>query len=54
MKTPDARITFRLPDDLHTRLKAAAAREHRSLNAQIVVYVERGLAADEQGEDQGG
>jgi len=47
-------LMLRLPDDLHARLVAMAAREHRSLNAQIVVYAERGLAADEQGEDQGG
>jgi predicted HicB family RNase H-like nuclease len=41
---------LRLPDDLHARLTAMAAIQHRSLNAQMVVYLERGLAADEQGE----
>jgi plasmid stability protein len=49
-------LMLRLPDDLHARLVARAAREHRSLNAQILVYLERGLADEQQGEgaDQGG
>jgi predicted HicB family RNase H-like nuclease len=42
-------LMLRLPDDLHARLVAMAANQHRSLNSQVVVYVERGLAADEQG-----
>jgi predicted HicB family RNase H-like nuclease len=54
MTTPEVRITLRLPAPLHERLKAAAARERRSLNAQIAVYVERGLDVDGQGEDHGG
>jgi predicted HicB family RNase H-like nuclease len=51
MTTPseDIRFTLRLPAGLHQRLAAAAAREHRSINAQIVRYIERGL---DQGEDQ--
>jgi predicted HicB family RNase H-like nuclease len=54
MATPDTRITLRLPDELHARLVARASTERRSLNAQIVVYVERGLDADDQRDDQGG
>lgn len=41
-------LMLRLSDDLHARLTAMAATQRRSLNAQILVYIERGLAADEQ------
>jgi hypothetical protein len=37
-------ITLRLPDELHAALKAAAGQEHRSVHAQVLTYVERGLA----------
>jgi predicted HicB family RNase H-like nuclease len=49
-------LMLRVPENVHALLVARADREHRSLNAQIVVYLERGLAADQQGEDhdQGG
>jgi predicted transcriptional regulator len=41
------RITIALQDDVHERLKDAAEREHRSLTAQMRVYIERGLANDQ-------
>jgi predicted HicB family RNase H-like nuclease len=41
---------LRLPDELPARLAAMAAIQRRSLNSQMLVYLERGLAADEQGE----
>ena len=40
-------ITLRLPDEMHERLKAAAGHDRRSLHAQVLVYVERGLNADD-------
>ena len=34
---PDvARIDLRVPPELHARIAALAAREHRSINAQLV------------------
>jgi predicted transcriptional regulator len=33
--------TLSLPDDLHAQLRAVADEEHRSVNATIVVAVER-------------
>lgn len=43
-------ITLRLPDELHEQLKAAAERDHRSLAAQMMVYAERCLEQDQEGE----
>lgn len=40
-------INLRLPRDLHTRLKEQAARDRRSLNAEIVWLLDRGLAETE-------
>lgn len=42
------RITLRLPDDLHEQLIKVAGKSNRSLNAQIVTYLQdrlRHLAA---------
>jgi predicted HicB family RNase H-like nuclease len=36
-------INLRLPRDLHTRLKEQAAHDRRSLNAEIVWLLDRGL-----------
>jgi len=33
--------TVNLPDELHAKLKALADEEHRSMNATIIVAVER-------------
>ena len=41
------RMTIRLPDDIHARLKSAADQNRRSLHAQILRYVELGLSLDE-------
>jgi len=40
------RSVLRLPDELHEKIKAAAARERRSLHNQIVCLLERSLAAE--------
>jgi len=39
--------TLNLPDELHAKLKALAEHEHRSMNATIVVAIERYV--DDQG-----
>ncbi|MBZ9642526.1 Arc family DNA-binding protein [Streptomyces sp. PSKA30] len=39
-------ITLRLPDELHTWLKALAEREHRSLHAQVL-HMLQGAKEDE-------
>ena len=40
--------TIRMPAELWAKLETLAARERRSLNAQVVFIVERGVAAAEQ------
>jgi predicted HicB family RNase H-like nuclease len=47
------RVSLRIPDDLHARAAAAAARDRRSLNSELLFLIERGLDAA-QGDDQGG
>lgn len=36
-------LNVRLPDELHAALKSLAETEHRSLNAEIVTLLERGV-----------
>ena len=45
-------ITLRLPDELHAALKAAAGQDHRSVHAQVLTYVERGLARTRDGKTE--
>ena len=40
-------MKVKLPADLHERLRQAAERDHRSMHAEIVSYVERGVKQDE-------
>jgi hypothetical protein len=40
------RSVLRLPDELHEKIKAAAARERRSLHNEIICLLERSLAAE--------
>jgi plasmid stability protein len=44
--TPVKRSLLRLPEDLHDKIKAAAARERRSVHNEIVCLLERALAAE--------
>ena len=44
-------ITLRLPDELHEQVKVLAERDHRSLHAQMLVYAERGVKQDKEGDD---
>lgn len=41
-----------VPDELLVRLRAAAARERRSLNQEALVLIEGGLAARETAEER--
>lgn len=41
-------INLRIADELHAQLKAAADAEHRSLNAQITLYLERAVHAESE------
>jgi predicted transcriptional regulator len=50
----ETRMTVRLPDDIHARLRAQAEHDRRSLHAQLLVYVERGLDQDEKDHDRKG
>lgn len=46
MPEDDIRTTVRLPAKMHQQLKARAARHHRSDHAQILTYIELGLAME--------
>jgi predicted transcriptional regulator len=48
--TDEIRMTIRLSPQLHERLGRAADRDRRSKHAQMILYVERGLTADERRE----
>jgi len=41
-------MKLRLPATLHERLKQAAGRDHRSMHAQMIAYIERCLDADDK------
>jgi plasmid stability protein len=42
------RTTVRVPDDLYARIRAAAARQHRSIHGQMLAMLERALADEKQ------
>jgi predicted transcriptional regulator len=44
----DIKTSVRLEPGLHKKLSEAADRDHRSMHAQMVFYIERGLAQDER------
>lgn len=44
----DIKTSVRLDPDLHEKLSRAADRAHRSMHAQMVLYIERGIAQDER------
>ncbi len=43
----DTRTTIRLPEDLHVRVRRLAERDRRSVHAELLVLIERGLALEE-------
>jgi predicted HicB family RNase H-like nuclease len=47
------RMTVRLPDDLHARVTQSAAKDRRTLNAQMIVLIESALAAREPSAERG-
>ena len=46
--------TIRLPGPLLARLRDAAERDHRSVHSMMLVYIERGLIADERKQKRSG
>ncbi|MCC6269603.1 MAG: hypothetical protein FIB00_11940 [Chloroflexi bacterium] len=47
MATTDHRFQFRIPEATWQRLVAIAERERRTLNAQLLIYLEAGLTQDD-------
>jgi len=43
----EIKMSIRLRPELHERLKQAAERDHRSMHAQMLALIERGLDQDE-------
>jgi hypothetical protein len=39
-----ATLTLRISDEMNERLKATAAEDHRSLNSQIIYFLDHSLA----------
>jgi predicted transcriptional regulator len=50
----DTRTTIRLPDDLHERARRLAARDRRSVHAELLVLIERGLEIEEREQESRG
>lgn len=48
MAEDETRQTIRLPNKLINRLRAAAEADRRSVHSLMLVYIERGLDADER------
>ena len=44
----DIKTSVRLEPGLHGKLSEAADRDHRSMHAQMIHYIERGVAQDER------
>ena len=40
----EKKVTIRIPEDLHRLLVEAAKQDERSLNAEVVVLLRKGLA----------
>ena len=47
MKSTKKHMKLRIDDDQQRRLKKAAEQNHRSMNKQILHYIDWGLARDE-------
>lgn len=48
MKRESTKISVRIPTELHYRLKLGSAVFERSLNEQVMLYIQQGLFADTQ------
>jgi predicted transcriptional regulator len=44
----EIKMTVRLDPGLHERLSRAAEHDRRSMHAQMITYIERGIIADER------
>ena len=47
---PTRWVHFRIPEDVHDRIQAAAAKDRRSLSNWVTVACEKALAGDEDGQ----
>ncbi|WP_206442582.1 Arc family DNA-binding protein [Streptomyces boncukensis] len=48
------RFALRFPEDLHTRVRAQAIADRRSINSEILHLIEIGLDADPEGAESSG
>lgn len=48
----DTRTTLRLPPELDRRVRQLADRERRSIHAQLLVLIERGLEAGQRDQEE--
>jgi predicted transcriptional regulator len=48
MANDEVKMSIRLSPELHKRLSEAAHHDRRSMHAQMLHYVERGVATDER------
>ncbi len=46
MMTDDKKLLLRMPSKLHEQIRLLAERNRRSVNAQILILIERGIRAD--------
>lgn len=46
-------VNIRLPDGMRDRIRRNAAANHRSMNSEIVHYLDRALAADQEKAPEG-
>ena len=46
MAKPEVRFLLRLPPDLYEAARATAAANNRSMNAELILLIAAGLAAD--------
>jgi predicted HicB family RNase H-like nuclease len=47
-KEPDQKINIRIPVSLHERLVKFAEQEKRSMNQQLIVFIEQGIQEKEK------
>ena len=49
----ELRTTIRLPDDLHGKVRELAERERRSVHAELLWLIERGILCEEEDHQKG-
>ncbi len=48
----ETRTTIRLPEGLHNRVRRLADRQRRSVHAELLWLIERGLEAEEKTQEE--